>query len=620
MADQLQLRGGTTSQNAIFTGAQREVTVDTTKHTLVVHDGVTQGGFPLLASDDLANAIDPTKGAALVGYGAVNGIPKNIYLKLTETRTDTDYGAANDGTPQTLAMDGFTSLSAAQAIWPLAQSLNDSLDILAAERALQLLRSDYSGRPKYLELPPGKGRQFSRALVGNPLLDCNNPVENLTIKGFAGHRAYDTGNDSPSSISGYGAFDTLFDFRAMRKCRLEGVGVFAPPTINRVFHLGARGCANAKQMSRLFTFEAVVSYGGQIAMDTYLTSGLYIDSSAFQRGALRGLVIDAGGDWEIVETLFNNHGPMISAGGIAASNEFDGACILLLGGGGHGRVAGGKFETSNKGIIIHNVHDILVDGTTIDKMGEYAWRVSTDQNTAGKTVLGYQPRGIRFANLKHVSAGWIGSTYNCFGIIRNDGTNAEISVNVSNCDAAWAGDIAIDLDPTVSGAPWGVGPTRSGIRAITAGGGGNEIHVTRNGGDWSNPVAPVGIAPSPATKYLFESYQAGITFENIGQDRMGLPSITQNGKQIGTVLEAIGTLTWAPGSVVNGTPAVSPTFAIVGASLTDGLSLDPPGSLAGLLVQPSMSSNGVAVIRLSNPTGVPIPAPSGDWVVRRPSR
>jgi hypothetical protein len=51
MADQLQLRGGTTAQTAGFTGALREVTVDTDKDTLVVHDGALAGGYPLLRQD-----------------------------------------------------------------------------------------------------------------------------------------------------------------------------------------------------------------------------------------------------------------------------------------------------------------------------------------------------------------------------------------------------------------------------------------------------------------------------------------------------------------------------------------------------------------------------------------
>ena len=46
-ATQLQMRRGTTAQTAAFTGAVGEVTVDTDKDTLVVHDGATAGGHPL---------------------------------------------------------------------------------------------------------------------------------------------------------------------------------------------------------------------------------------------------------------------------------------------------------------------------------------------------------------------------------------------------------------------------------------------------------------------------------------------------------------------------------------------------------------------------------------------
>ena len=56
MSKLLQLRGGTTSEHSSFTGAVREVTVDTTKDTLVVHDGSTAGGFPLLKEGDVTNA------------------------------------------------------------------------------------------------------------------------------------------------------------------------------------------------------------------------------------------------------------------------------------------------------------------------------------------------------------------------------------------------------------------------------------------------------------------------------------------------------------------------------------------------------------------------------------
>ena len=45
MATQVQFRRGTTSQTGSFTGAVGEVTVDTDKDTVVVHDGSQAGGF-----------------------------------------------------------------------------------------------------------------------------------------------------------------------------------------------------------------------------------------------------------------------------------------------------------------------------------------------------------------------------------------------------------------------------------------------------------------------------------------------------------------------------------------------------------------------------------------------
>jgi hypothetical protein len=57
MADQLSLRGGTTAEHATFTGANKEVTVDTTKKTLVVNDGATVGGHPLMRENASNSAL-----------------------------------------------------------------------------------------------------------------------------------------------------------------------------------------------------------------------------------------------------------------------------------------------------------------------------------------------------------------------------------------------------------------------------------------------------------------------------------------------------------------------------------------------------------------------------------
>lgn len=55
---------GTTAQHATYTGPEGEITVDTTKHTAVVHDGETAGGFPLMREHDI---VDDVQIAASVG-------------------------------------------------------------------------------------------------------------------------------------------------------------------------------------------------------------------------------------------------------------------------------------------------------------------------------------------------------------------------------------------------------------------------------------------------------------------------------------------------------------------------------------------------------------------------
>ena len=51
MATQVQFRRGTTAEHSGFKGADGEVTVDTSIKTLVVHDALTNGGFPILRQD-----------------------------------------------------------------------------------------------------------------------------------------------------------------------------------------------------------------------------------------------------------------------------------------------------------------------------------------------------------------------------------------------------------------------------------------------------------------------------------------------------------------------------------------------------------------------------------------
>ncbi len=54
MSIQLQFRRGNTAQTAVFTGAVAEVSVDTDKNTLILHDGVTAGGYALARESSLS--------------------------------------------------------------------------------------------------------------------------------------------------------------------------------------------------------------------------------------------------------------------------------------------------------------------------------------------------------------------------------------------------------------------------------------------------------------------------------------------------------------------------------------------------------------------------------------
>ena len=83
MAKLLKLRRGSTSQHSSFTGAEGEVTIDTTKDTAVVHDGAQAGGRPL-AREDMSNVSSASIAGQLgtdsiaVGKIAAGTLPSDV--------------------------------------------------------------------------------------------------------------------------------------------------------------------------------------------------------------------------------------------------------------------------------------------------------------------------------------------------------------------------------------------------------------------------------------------------------------------------------------------------------------------------------------------------------------
>ena len=115
MGRKVQLRGGTTLEHTLFTGGERELTIDTDKKTAIIHDGITPGGFEVAlkssvdallaaATDDantfaevvaLVNSVDTENDTAFAGYVVSNNLAVSAKL---ETMTENDFTATPNQT------------------------------------------------------------------------------------------------------------------------------------------------------------------------------------------------------------------------------------------------------------------------------------------------------------------------------------------------------------------------------------------------------------------------------------------------------------------------------------------------------------------------------------------
>lgn len=98
----VQLRRGTTAEHAVFTGAEGELTIDTTRDIAVVHDGVTPGGHELVgvaATQSLSNK----SFANYVSFGGTVSFANTAYFG------DNDSAFFGDGNDLRIAHDGSNS-------------------------------------------------------------------------------------------------------------------------------------------------------------------------------------------------------------------------------------------------------------------------------------------------------------------------------------------------------------------------------------------------------------------------------------------------------------------------------------------------------------------------------
>lgn len=168
MAKQLQLRRGTDTEHATFTGANGEVTVDTTNKTLRVHDGTTAGGTRLAA---LTGGLVPTTQLP-AATTSVLGI-----VKLNNTLTSTSTTEA---------------LTAAQGnvLWNRDFGIDQYWQDVTAFRAMSTMYFNTSTRPMIVVIsgnPSGLPETLSLLIDGivvwNQNIDGENTSTNVVVSG-----------------------------------------------------------------------------------------------------------------------------------------------------------------------------------------------------------------------------------------------------------------------------------------------------------------------------------------------------------------------------------------------------------------------------------------------------
>jgi hypothetical protein len=125
---EVKLRRGTTAEHNSFQGAEGEVTVDTDKNTLVVHDDVTVGGHELLKGDNSnldvgASAVVVNEGGADVDFRVEGDANPNLIVADASSdqvgiggTIEAGYDVAVKGAGAPLLIEGDTTTSAAVVI------------------------------------------------------------------------------------------------------------------------------------------------------------------------------------------------------------------------------------------------------------------------------------------------------------------------------------------------------------------------------------------------------------------------------------------------------------------------------------------------------------------------
>jgi hypothetical protein len=159
MSTQIQRRRGTTSDHSTFTGAGGELTIDTTKNTVVVHDGSTAGGFPLAKESDLAATVGALTDVTITSVGAGELLKYNGSAWVNNTLAEAGIVATGDIGVTVQAYDANLTGFATALTLPVADGTTG-----------QFLKTDGAGNVTFASIPT---------------INTLNDIGNVTITGAA---------------------------------------------------------------------------------------------------------------------------------------------------------------------------------------------------------------------------------------------------------------------------------------------------------------------------------------------------------------------------------------------------------------------------------------------------